>query len=294
MLSRIENAQDEFAQLVEQCRNGQVYRCVLADNTTKFYSHQPHVDLDIPVFYTGEFPIKIDNTLLGEVSLAFKNGTFRLPYPRCALMSHLDGHSPAMMSVPRRYSQIGVSRRHLMVAEETETGLLFYSFMRSDIMMFWAKQQWQVFIPYLSDQMEFAYDPEATAEANQDFIPFYYQGTRCRMEVALLDIHRLTSGHGATTESVGTEVSDKIDRRRAKNGHHPVPRVRVIDFSVVPPARTIATPSDGPKATRMPHFRRGTWRTLQTGRKVWVRPCAVHGGSPNAPPWYEVRQRVAA
>ena len=36
----------------------------------------------------------------------------------------------------------------------------------------------------------------------------------------------------------------------------------------------------------------GTWRTLPTGREVWVRASAIHGGTPDAPPWYEVERRA--
>lgn len=35
----------------------------------------------------------------------------------------------------------------------------------------------------------------------------------------------------------------------------------------------------GDGSPRLPHNRRGHWRNLRSGKRVWVRDCAIHGGS---------------
>jgi hypothetical protein len=108
-----------------------------------------------------------------------------------------------------------------------------------------------------------------------------------RIIILQLDLHRLVkSGTGRTVAGIGGEIARKANARRHRDGLPELPSVRVITFDPMPPLKSASGKTGG--TPKRAHFRRGTWRTLPSGREVWVKPMAIHGGTPDRPPWYEV------
>ena len=285
---RAQAAQDAFAQLVEECRIGTLYRCELLcnPNRTKFILHKPGIDLsDLPVFYLGEMADSTDAKQTDAALDAVQAKQFRLPYPRCGFLSYLPASSLALTRGPDRYRLL-IGRYYLMLAQELDDGVLFSSFMLHDNKDHWAKQVWQVFLNAKS--IEYAYDPAAIATTDADFLDHFQIGTEHRVTHLLPQIHRLmTRRQGTVAAGVGTAITARINARRQNLQLGAVPAIRIIDLDAPEPAPA-ASASHGKGAPKAPHYRRSTWRTLPTGRKVFVSSAAIHGGTGSPPPWYEV------
>ena len=64
-------------------------------------------------------------------------------------------------------------------------------------------------------------------------------------------------------------------RKLSKGGIHP----RNTNFINVFPTRYVQQVSVAGGTAKSPHNRQGHWRTYRSGKKVWIRDCAIHGGS---------------
>src|SRR5579859_2454720 len=85
------DAQDAFAQLVEDCRTGLLNRIVVTPYKSLFIPHKSGLDLsDLPVFYMGDLSSASHVNHMSETS----NNKFRLPYDRCAFMYFVPGDHP--------------------------------------------------------------------------------------------------------------------------------------------------------------------------------------------------------
>jgi hypothetical protein len=290
-MTQTTTAQDDFAQLNEECRLGWVYRCVIHSNPnrTSYHQHQPGVDMNIPVFWLGEMPAQLiggaDSPLYGAMT-AIKENRFKLPYPRSAYMYALSSDNPAMHRLPVSLHN-DTPRHYVMVAEQSEdNSILLFCFMHHATEPHWARQTWQVFITQSEDgAIETAFDPES--KVDPVFMAYLSQSVDLRVQQWCADVYRLmTANNGVVGYADGGSGTDRINARRDKLHLPTVPRLRIIDFNAPPPATVVGKGTGTPKS---PHFRRGGWRTLATGRQTWIPASAIKGGGGEPPPWYEVR-----
>lgn len=70
-----------------------------------------------------------------------------------------------------------------------------------------------------------------------------------------------------------------LTRRKLSKGGVPP---RILNFINVLPTRTVQRAPIAGGAAKSPHNRQGHWRTYKSGQKVWIRDCAIHGGSQKA------------
>jgi hypothetical protein len=98
------------------------------------------------------------------------------------------------------------------------------------------------------------------------------------------------SSGGELVDEAASKHGTKIIERRARLGLETpqVRRIIRINLDRPPTAPTGPSGHTGRRGiAKPPHWRRGHLRTLPSGRQVWVRHCAIHGGGSEAP-WYEV------
>jgi hypothetical protein len=282
--------QDRWSRLVEECRIGTVYRPIVRPGGTKYESHNPHIDLsDVPVFYWGEMLAVRDGDEMCNALDAIRAGALKLPYPRVAFLYHVSSDNPALHAGPK-HLQCHRERVYAVVGEEEDDGsITCFSFMwHYRKMDHWTKQAWQAGVTCGSgSQIELSYDPGIVAPA--DFFEVYSQSNQDKILHFLTDLHRLMTHSGFVTFPSPGKETQKINQRRSRLNLPDVPLVRIIKFDIAVPKTAPHAPAV-PGAPKRPHFRRGTYRTLATGRRVWVRPSAVRGGGADAPPpWYEMR-----
>lgn len=67
----------------------------------------------------------------------------------------------------------------------------------------------------------------------------------------------------------------------------PLPATRIIKVNLPKLVATTRSRTVGTGSEKRPHERRGHYRSLQSGKQVWVNACKIHGGS-DAPPKYSV------
>jgi Ser-tRNA(Ala) deacylase AlaX len=94
----------------------------------------------------------------------------------------------------------------------------------------------------------------------------------------------LLSAKGIERESVTPK--EKVNQKRIAQGRAPFSAYTVIRLSKYRTAKGI--PHGGTHVSPIPHFRRGHVRTLETDRKVIVRPCFVMA-DPGSMPTYKVK-----
>jgi hypothetical protein len=296
----LKNPQDAFAQLVEECRLGWVFRCVLHDDPpspryrngrtwTEYVMHRPGVDVaTLPVFYLGEMPYQMHIETLNSVMDTVTDGAFRLPYPRCGFMYRLTTGNPALDIAAVFGNTSDVAERYsLTVAEQDEDGsVVCYSFILRDGNEHWMQQVWQARILATGD-IEIAHN-----QSHEIDLALLLASARNRIEMFMIDCHTLMHRkRGTYTPGVGTVASASIDQRRMRLKLEPVARIRIIDLSAPDDTDEPKTRRAGAKGVpKTPHYTLGTWRNYRDGRRVWI-PAYATGtlrGQP-IPPWYEVR-----
>jgi hypothetical protein len=250
---------------------------------TEYIPFRPNVELtNLPVFSLGLLPTTMEPFRVDALQAALAE-LLHLPYPRCGFLYRAIPTAISQMAVPTIHRNAN-RRWYFLLADEQPDGLLVHGYVRHDNMPRWARQTWQAMID--QEALSISYDPEAVQGVDEEFFRVLDEGTNNRLIILMSDIWRITRGNGRVSHSAGTSTTELSNKRRKRDGLPPVPAVRVLDFDA--PGRLPAVPS-GAGARKAPHFRRGTWRTLPTGKEVWVRPSAIHGGTPDAPPWYETR-----
>jgi hypothetical protein len=281
--------QDCWSRLVEDCRTGLLYRPVIRPERTTFESHNPHIDLtDVPVFFWGEMPFEIDDAKINEAVDAAQTCAIKLPYPRVAFLYHVASDNLGLYQAPRNLQNHDALVYVMVIEEEDDGSVVVFSFYWHYTKMdHWVKQAWQGRVTCGSDaQIEFAYDLDMLPHV--DFMGRYRQSNEDRILQFLADLHRLMTHGGSVALAPAGKETQKINLRRNHLKLPDVPLVRVITFDDAVAHEASSAPS-APGAMKRPHFRRGTYRTLATGRRIWVRPAAIHGGDGSSPPWYEVR-----
>lgn len=272
--------QDAFAALVADCHNKRVSRAIMREDKTHYEPHDPEVELDnLPVFAHAPVERFNDDTLAALD--AIEAGEFRLPFPRCAFISYLPPNAPGLLNQSGSYAK-STPRHYVVIAEEEDDGsVTFFGFVRHDDMTRWAKHVWQA--QQTREHFSFAFEDEG---APDDFLKGLVTAAQDRLRAVCGIIHKMSTHNGATVVATGGNATQLIDKRRTRLGLPPVPRVRLLNFDMPRIARPATQPTG---RTVMPHYRRGTWRSLATGRRVWVRASAIHGGGDSPPPWYQVR-----
>lgn len=281
------NAQDAFAQLVEDVRIGQVGHPVAVENPagTRFVPYRPEIDLNIPVFHiVGEHhKIPVPEALAAWHAIMDK--TFHLPYPRCALLMSLPGTHPGLRHLMPRFH---VRHTYVTVFEEDDEELHITPFMTNDRLDHWVRQLFNFDIMFGTDEAITTYDP-SWGSFPLDFITNVEISLWDRLQGNLAFLHQLMTRKGAATKVSGSLTTEKINARRSKMGLPSVPGVIAIDLDRAPEPSGTGV-SRGAGIPKKPHFRRGSWHTRKaTGKSFWHGPAAVHGGSGVVPPWYEVR-----
>jgi hypothetical protein len=288
----IDRIQDSWSKLVEECRIGSVLRPVALPGAkrTSYLPHQSQIDLaEVPVFFWGEQPTRISNAAQNEAMDAAIDGTFKLPYQRVAFLYYISERHSAHGLAPERH-RLDDERVYAVVAEEETDGSLticcFVWHWRTQ--EHWIKQAWQGHVPIGTDGADvvIAFDPAFYDNADGEFLEFYTRASEHRVIQFLIDCHKLMTKGGSVTLAAPGYRTEKINNRRGALKLPLVPPIRIIKFDN--PVVVHDAPSE-PSTAKRPHFRRGTYRTLATGRRVWVKPSAIHGGSGAAPPWYEIR-----
>jgi len=281
------NAQDAFSKLVEEVRIGQVRRPIATERPvgTKFVPHKVNIDLDIPMFYLigDHHHIPFDDATKAIDQIVDK--TFHLPYPRCGFMMSLPGTHPGLQHLDRRFH---VRHTYIVVVEEDDEGLHFIPFMTNELIGHWARQLFDIYMMFGSDEIVTTYDP-AWGDFPSDFISRVEASLWLRLAANLGLVYQLMNRQGVAASLPGTQVTDKINSRRSKMDLPSVPLVTAIDLNRMPSV-SLSLGSGSPKR---PLFRRGSWHTRKaTGKRSWHPPVAVHGGGQVIPPWYEVRAQT--
>jgi hypothetical protein len=286
---KMASAQDAFTQLVEDCRVGTLERITFDLDGPSYTPYKPDLDLShVPVFFLGNVPLQVPEAVIdaGDAVIA---GTFRLPYDRCAVLYFSPGHSPNVpSSVPYRLR--GIARHWLILAEECPgEGVLIASFIKPADRGHWGKQTWQAFVRFGGPTIDFSFDPSVALAPRGDLM---FKSNEYRVLLSLGDLHRIMTHRGAMQSAPGGVKTSRVDVLRNSLDLPAVSRLRVINFDT--PPSSLEPQEAGQRGVvigsiKSPHFRRGTWRNLASGRRVPVRACAIHGGGDAPPPWYEVR-----
>lgn len=282
------NAQDAFAQLVEDVRIGQVRRPISREKParTDFVPHRIDLDLNLPVFHVvgDHHHIPVQEALAAWEAIGDR--TFHLPYPRCAFMMSLPGTHPGLKHLLPRFH---VRHSYIIVCEEDDERLHLIPFMKAAFLDHWVRQLFDIYIPLGSEDVITMYDP-AWGDFPANFIASVEASLWDRLSAILGFAHQMMTRKGAASPATGTSVTEKINARRSKMSFPPVPGVITIDLDKPP---VISEAKSGPGTPKKPHFRRGSWHTRKaTGKRSWHPPVAVHGGSEIVPPWYEVKTSV--
>jgi hypothetical protein len=281
--------QDCWSRLVEECRIGTVYRPIFLSNRTTFDSHKPHVELSqVPIFYWGEMQADRDDAEVDKALQAIQTGAIKLPYERVAFMYHVSSDNPTLHRGPA-HRQNHNARVYVMIVEEEDDGsiTIFSFYWHYTTMDHWVKQCFQARVTCGSDaQMEFAFHPDVLPHV--EFMARF----QCAIEHMILnflaDWHRLMTHKGSVTFPLPGKETQRINLRRSRLKLPDVSAIRIIKLGDLVLHVAPSAPS-APGAMKRPHFRKGTYRTLATGRRIWVRAMAIHGGGGDPPPWYEIR-----
>lgn len=84
--------------------------------------------------------------------------------------------------------------------------------------------------------------------------------------------------HIVEREESTPDALTALNDRRERQGKRPLPPFITINHT--PRPETIGQEGEGGGWTQRPHHRRGHWRTYKrTGKRVWVRDHAIHGGT---------------
>jgi hypothetical protein len=81
-------------------------------------------------------------------------------------------------------------------------------------------------------------------------------------------------------------ISEAVQKTRAEHGKPRLPDIRRIIVRDV--KEVVHWGHEGSHSPKLPHDRRGHWRSLKDGRRVWVRNSRIHGGGSGLPKTYEV------
>lgn len=221
--------------------------------------------------FVGE---NVCNDLWREASELLSGNEMRMPFPECAFLF--------------RYRETG---------DRYETVNLVH--IRDDGEAIWGDTYFQqdadspTKSKWTKTPFQFVLHPGLGVEANFDplvrLTPFWENEYRIDLRSKYSEVlyaALMLSAHRAHLEDDG---SNTVALMAGSEGH---------DLSHLPPTRIIKVNrpgliaaararSSGTGAEKRPHERRGHYRNLQSGKKVWVNACKIHGGQ-DAPPKYSV------
>lgn len=89
-------------------------------------------------------------------------------------------------------------------------------------------------------------------------------------------LDKISHSHDPETVEPAALTAINVGRAKSKKALKPLPAFITIENK---PAADRGEPSGHSGVAKLPHNRRGHWRNLRSGKRVWVRDCAIHGGS---------------
>ena len=272
------NARDEYARFAEDARLTRLRR--IKDNTVRpMKEERCKLDrpLDVPVFDFGESLLLGGDALRGAAG-AMIDGTLRLPFPDCTFMYEFPADHFASL---QRHGTIWIVA--LQQTTDEIVGDLY--FRHPGRMDHYGINTAQFAVTRHDIQIADAGDCRMD-EFQQEAVR---KSARHRALATISHAWQLAQPRGGKAVlEPGTVFSDKVDARRVRAGLgalQPVRRIVLTDMGqpITPDA---ALAGRGKGIPRAPHFTRGHFRTLQTGRKVWVRDYQTGEAAPA--PWYEI------
>lgn len=275
-----------FSDFVQELARGKVLKIAAAlDRKIKAAPIEPlfrRYDWAIPSFEFGFIFDPADpsfvgnevcNDLWAEASDLLSRNEMRLPFSECAFLFRY-------RETVNRYETVNLV--HLRDDGEAIWGdTYFQQAIDHPSKSKWTKTPFQfVLHPTLSVEMNF--DPMVRLSPSWE--QEYRLDLRSKYTEALYAALLLGSRRNSVEEAVADNV-DPIEHAAPKGDNRDLgpPATRIIEVNQSMLVAAARSKRVGIGSERRPHERRGHYRNLQSGKKVWVNACKIHGGSETRP-----------
>jgi hypothetical protein len=274
-MATIQNSQDAYASLLEDCRCGFVRTYhTNAGGKIRVVPSKINFPVDVPVFAIGVLNPDPDATLdMLMAAEAATGGEVHLPYPRSALMYENSRAAKFLVLVQQIDANVIDARTYDRAPKEQHWRLLPWT---------------GNFFVHEIEHFVLEFDPSYEDHALESTTDRLTSQAVPMMQTVKYDLLRIMHETGRASQIGGGSVSTRINARRQKLGLPAVTPIRRLEFGQ-PTLQVVQHRSTGTGSAKTTHQRRATIRKLGSGRKVFVKACVINpNGPPAPPPWYSV------